>query len=60
MSDFEQAVREILKTTNTIASVGLSSSPEKESNWVASYLKRQGYKLIPVNPNASEIMGEKS
>jgi predicted CoA-binding protein len=60
MSDFEQAVREILKTTNTIASVGLSSNPEKESNWVASYLKRQGYKIIPVNPNASEIMGEKS
>ena len=60
MNDFEKAVREILETTNTIASVGLSSNPEKESYGVVSYLKRQGYKIIPVNPNASEILGEKA
>ena len=60
MSDFEDAVREMLETTDTIASVGLSSNPEKESHWVVTYLKRQGYKIIPVNPNASEIMGEKA
>ena len=60
MSEFEDAVREMLETTNTIASVGLSSNPEKESHWVVTYLKRQGYKIIPVNPNASEIMGEKA
>jgi predicted CoA-binding protein len=60
MNDFEQAVREILETTNTIASVGLSSNPEKEGHWVVTYLKRQGYKIIPVNPNANEIMGEKA
>lgn len=60
MNDFEKAVREILETTNTIASVGLSSNPEKESYGVVSYLKKQGYKIIPVNPNASEILGEKA
>jgi len=60
MSDFEKAVREILETTNTIASVGLSSNPEKESHWVVTYMKNKGYKIIPVNPTASEIMGEKA
>ena len=58
-SDFEKAVREMLETTNTIASVGLSSSQEKESHWVAAYLKQMGYKIIPVNPTADEILGEK-
>jgi predicted CoA-binding protein len=60
MDDFEQTVRELLKTSNTIASVGLSSNPEKDSHWVVSYLKNNGYKIIPVNPTASEIMGEKA
>jgi len=60
MNDFEKRVKEILVTTNTIASVGMSSSLEKESYWVAAYLKEKGYKVIPVNPTASEIMGEKS
>ena len=60
MSEFEQAVRELLETTNTIASVGLSSNPEKDSHWVVKYLKEKGYKIIPVNPTASEILGEKS
>ena len=60
MGDFEQAVKDILKTSNTIASVGLSSNPEKDSHWVVTYLKNNGYKIIPVNPTADEIMGEKS
>ena len=59
MNDFETAVREMLETTNSIASVGVSSKPEKESYGVVSYLKRQGYKIYPVNPTADEIMGEK-
>jgi len=53
-------VREMLETANTIASVGLSSNPEKESHWVVAYLKNHGYKIIPVNPTASEILGEKA
>jgi len=60
MNDFEQDVREMLESTNTIASVGVSSNPEKESYGVVSYLKGQGYKIYPVNPTADAIMGEKA
>src|SRR6187401_231655 len=52
-------LKEILLSTKTIASVGLSSNPDKESYDIASYLKQQGYRVIPVNPTASEILGEK-
>ena len=40
--------------------MGLSSNPDKESYRIATYLKAQGYRVIPVNPTASEIMGETS
>lgn len=53
-------LKRILETTRTIASVGLSSSPDKVSYDIASYLKRQGYRVIPVNPSAAEILGEKA
>lgn len=53
-------LREILVSAKTIASVGLSSNQNKESYWIASYLKEQGYKVIPVNPTADEILGEKA
>ena len=53
-------LKEILLSTKTIASVGLSSNQNKESYWIASYLKEQGYKVIPVNPTADEILGEKA
>jgi len=49
----------ILKNSNVIAVVGLSKNTEKASNRVAGYLKEQGYKIIPVNPNEDEILGEK-
>ena len=55
----EQIIREILISANTVASVGLSSNPDKPSYGVVSYLHGQGYKIIPVNPTASEILGEK-
>ncbi len=58
--DNDQMKKEILLSTKTIASVGLSSNPEKESHGVAQYLKEQGYRVIPVNPTADEILGEKS
>ena len=60
MNDFEKAVKEVLERANTVASVGVSSSMDKESHWVVKYLKEKGYKIIPVNPTASEILGEKS
>ena len=56
----DQMMKEILLSTKTIASVGLSSSTEKESYWIVSYLKDQGYRIIPVNPTATEILGEKA
>jgi predicted CoA-binding protein len=59
-SDHDQKMRDILISANTIASVGLSSNPEKESYGVVLYLKEQGYSIIPVNPTATEIMGAKA
>ncbi|HET9914039.1 MAG TPA: CoA-binding protein [Anaerolineales bacterium] len=56
----DQTMKEILQSAKTIATVGLSSNPEKDSYEVAQYLKNQGYRIIPVNPTASEILGEKS
>jgi len=56
----DEEMKEILLSTKTIASVGLSSNMEKESYWIVSYLKDQGYRIIPVNPTATEILGEKA
>jgi predicted CoA-binding protein len=56
----EQIMKDILLSAKTIASVGLSSNPEKESYWIVKYLKDQGYRIIPVNPTADEILGEKA
>jgi predicted CoA-binding protein len=56
----DKDMKDILLSTRTIASVGLSGNQEKESYWIASYLKDQGYRIIPVNPTATEILGEKS
>jgi uncharacterized protein len=53
-------IAEILKSSHTIAVVGLSSNPMRASNGVAAYLKRAGYRIIPVNPRESEVLGEKS
>lgn len=51
---------EILRTARTVAVVGLSPDPSRPSHTVASYLKRQGYRIIPVNPTVPEVLGEKS
>ena len=56
----DQMMKDILLSAKTIASVGLSSNQQKESYWIVSYLKDQGYRVIPVNPTADEILGEKS
>ena len=49
---------EILKSSRVVAVVGLSPEPDRPSYGVASYLKEQGYRIIPVNPQAREILGE--
>lgn len=49
----------ILKRAKTIAVVGLSPKADRPSYGVASYLKEQGYRIIPVNPAADEVLGEK-
>jgi len=54
------AVAQILRGAKTIAVVGLSSNPARPSNEVAAYLKGAGYRIIPVNPNETEVMGEKA
>ena len=53
-------MKEILLTAKTIASVGLSANPAKESFGIVQYLKDAGYRIIPVNPTATEIIGEKA
>ena len=53
-------LRDILKTTKTIAVVGLSDKPDRPSHTIPAYLQRQGYRIIPVNPNLSEVLGEKA
>jgi predicted CoA-binding protein len=55
----DEQLKQLYASIHTIASVGLSSNPAKESYDVAAYLKSQGYRLIPVNPAAQEILGEK-
>jgi predicted CoA-binding protein len=56
----EDLVQEILKTSKTIAVVGLSSDAMRPSFGVSEYMKRAGYRIIPVNPNEREVLGEKS
>ena len=55
MSDIDK----ILESCKTVAVVGLSPRPERDSNGVAAYIQEKGYRIIPVNPSASEILGEK-
>ena len=50
----------ILKNCRSIAVVGLSPKPHRASFDVARYLQASGYRIIPVNPNATEVLGEKA
>jgi uncharacterized protein len=67
MTDFDlstyqdpQLIQRVLHSSRTIAVVGLSSNVLRASFFVGFYLKRHGYRVIPVNPKENEILGEKS
>jgi uncharacterized protein len=53
-------IPELLRTSRTIAVVGLSSKKFRPSYGVAEYMQGQGYRIIPVNPNEAEVLGEKT
>jgi hypothetical protein len=55
-----ETMRRIFAECRTIAVVGLSSNPIRPSHNVAAYMQQQGYRVIPVNPNETIVMGEKS
>jgi predicted CoA-binding protein len=56
----QNEIREILTQYKTVAVVGLSREPDKDSHRVSAYLKKHGFRIIPVNPFADEVLGEKS
>jgi predicted CoA-binding protein len=53
-------IKELLKSIKTIAVVGLSSDPMRPSFGVSQYMQRKGYRIIPVNPNETAVLGEKA
>jgi len=53
-------ISKILGEAETIAVIGLSSNPARPSHDVAEYLQRNGYRIIPVNPNEQEVLGERA
>src|SRR5246127_725621 len=56
----EKSITELLASAKTIAVVGLSSKTYRSSFGVAEYMQSAGYRIIPVNPNETEVLGEKS
>ncbi len=63
MSAFENppdtTIREILATQRTVAVVGCSPDPDRDSHRIAALLKAKGHRVIPVNPSCQEILGER-
>jgi uncharacterized protein len=60
MSEFQdrRTIQEIVLNARTVAIVGLSASELRASNFVGYYLKRHGYRVVPVNPNEERVLGE--
>ncbi len=56
----KDTIAAVLEDCKTIAVVGLSANPNRPSHGVASYMRSRGYKVIAVNPNETEVFGEKS
>lgn len=60
MHNIENTKKELLEKAKIIAVIGLSDDPDRTSYRVAKYLQGQGYKIVPVNPNIKESLGEKA
>lgn len=58
METDDKALRQLLQTCRVVAVVGLSGDPQRPSHGVARYLQGHGYRIVPVNPRASRILGE--
>ena len=56
----DRELRALLRGARVVAVVGLSSKPNRPSNEVAAYLQRRGYRIVPVNPNETEVLGERA
>ncbi len=59
-ADQSAAIDQILRESRTIAVVGLSDKPDRASYRVAKYLQEHGYRIVPVNPALTEVLGERS
>ena len=55
----QEVIRSVLETHRTWAVVGCSPSPARDSHRIASMLQARGYRVIPVNPECSEVLGER-
>jgi len=60
MAGSDEIKRKVLADCKTVAIVGLSDDPQRASHRIGKYLKENGYKIVPVNPNLSEVLGEKA
>jgi predicted CoA-binding protein len=60
MNDEAQELRALLGQARTVAVVGLSNRPGRPSLEVARYLQEHGYRIVPVNPNETEVLGERA
>jgi predicted CoA-binding protein len=58
LSPEERELRSLLGEAKVVAVVGISSKPWRPSHEVASYLQQHGYRIVPVNPNEEEVLGE--
>jgi predicted CoA-binding protein len=56
----EERIKTILSESKTVAVVGISDKPERDSHVVAKFLQERGYRVIPVNPLLTEVLGEKA
>jgi len=56
----DREMTDLLRSAKTIAVVGLSSNPMRPSFGVSRFLQRQGFRVIPVNPNETEVLGERA